>query len=179
MGLQPVTRSASPTTSSAPFSTLPWPTAVAPPRAKRALDAGRSQAKTVAQAFHDACLAELDALKPGNVHRFADDHRMSVDRLSRRAHAPPRRRSAGPGFPWAAHPPRVEATRTHRRAQHQSRHHPALLLLSPPRRSTRERGDLRERLGEVLARSRRRGCARMPIGRSAGEAWWTRRGHTP
>jgi triphosphoribosyl-dephospho-CoA synthase len=32
----------------------------------------------VAQAFRDACLAELDALKPGNVHRFADDHRMTV-----------------------------------------------------------------------------------------------------
>jgi triphosphoribosyl-dephospho-CoA synthase len=32
----------------------------------------------VAQAFRDACLAELDALKPGNVHRFADDPRMSV-----------------------------------------------------------------------------------------------------
>lgn len=32
----------------------------------------------VAQAFHDACLAELDALKPGNVHRFADGHRMKV-----------------------------------------------------------------------------------------------------
>ena len=32
----------------------------------------------VAQAFHNACLAELDALKPGNVHRFADGHRMTV-----------------------------------------------------------------------------------------------------
>ena len=32
----------------------------------------------VAQAFHDACLAELDALKPGNVHRFADGHRMKM-----------------------------------------------------------------------------------------------------
>lgn len=32
----------------------------------------------VASAFHDACLAELDALKPGNVHRLADDHRMTV-----------------------------------------------------------------------------------------------------
>ena len=32
----------------------------------------------VAQAFRDACLAELDALKPGNVHRLADDPRMSV-----------------------------------------------------------------------------------------------------
>jgi triphosphoribosyl-dephospho-CoA synthase len=32
----------------------------------------------VAEAFHDACLAELDALKPGNVHRYGDDPRMSV-----------------------------------------------------------------------------------------------------
>jgi triphosphoribosyl-dephospho-CoA synthase len=32
----------------------------------------------VAAAFHDACLAELDALKPGNVHRFADAHAMTV-----------------------------------------------------------------------------------------------------
>jgi triphosphoribosyl-dephospho-CoA synthase len=32
----------------------------------------------VAQAFHESCLAELEALKPGNVHRFADGHRMSV-----------------------------------------------------------------------------------------------------
>jgi triphosphoribosyl-dephospho-CoA synthase len=36
------------------------------------------QPKAVAAAFHDACLAELDALKPGNVHRFADGHRMQV-----------------------------------------------------------------------------------------------------
>jgi len=32
----------------------------------------------VARAFQDACLAELDALKPGNVHRFASGHRMTV-----------------------------------------------------------------------------------------------------
>ncbi|WP_372930727.1 triphosphoribosyl-dephospho-CoA synthase [Methyloceanibacter sp.] len=32
----------------------------------------------VSQLFLDACLAELDALKPGNVHRFADGHGMSV-----------------------------------------------------------------------------------------------------
>ena len=32
----------------------------------------------VAQAFLDACLAELDALKPGNVHRFSDGHDMTV-----------------------------------------------------------------------------------------------------
>ena len=38
----------------------------------------RLTAAQVAQAFRDACLAELDALKPGNVHRFGDDPRMSV-----------------------------------------------------------------------------------------------------
>jgi triphosphoribosyl-dephospho-CoA synthase len=32
----------------------------------------------IAQAFLDACLAELEALKPGNVHRFADGHSMTV-----------------------------------------------------------------------------------------------------
>jgi len=33
----------------------------------------------IARAFHDACLDELDALKPGNVHRHGDGHRMTVD----------------------------------------------------------------------------------------------------
>lgn len=32
----------------------------------------------IATAFHDACMAELDALKPGNVHRHADGHGMEV-----------------------------------------------------------------------------------------------------
>jgi triphosphoribosyl-dephospho-CoA synthase len=32
----------------------------------------------VAGAFRDACLAELEALKPGNVHRFSDGHDMTV-----------------------------------------------------------------------------------------------------
>jgi len=32
----------------------------------------------VGLAFRDACLAELKALKPGNVHRFADGHNMRV-----------------------------------------------------------------------------------------------------
>ncbi len=32
----------------------------------------------IARAFLDACLAELEALKPGNVHRFGDGHRMTV-----------------------------------------------------------------------------------------------------
>lgn len=32
----------------------------------------------IAEAYRAACLAELDALKPGNVHAFADGHRMVV-----------------------------------------------------------------------------------------------------
>lgn len=41
----------------------------------------------VARAFHDACLAELEALKPGNVHRFGDGHQMSVADFERSARA--------------------------------------------------------------------------------------------
>jgi len=33
---------------------------------------------SIAMHFYDACLAELEALKPGNVHRFANGHNMSV-----------------------------------------------------------------------------------------------------
>ncbi len=37
-----------------------------------------SKLNPVSQAFHDSCLAELDALKPGNVHRFSADNRMAI-----------------------------------------------------------------------------------------------------
>jgi triphosphoribosyl-dephospho-CoA synthase len=37
-----------------------------------------SKPEAIARSFHDSCLAELDALKPGNVHRLSDGHRMSV-----------------------------------------------------------------------------------------------------
>jgi triphosphoribosyl-dephospho-CoA synthase len=45
----------------------------------------------VAAAYIEACLAELDAPKPGNVHRFAPGHRMEVADFIRSAEA-----SAGP-----------------------------------------------------------------------------------
>jgi triphosphoribosyl-dephospho-CoA synthase len=41
----------------------------------------------VAAAYIDACLAELDAPKPGNVHRFAPGHRMEVADFIRSAEA--------------------------------------------------------------------------------------------
>ena len=45
----------------------------------------------IAAAFIEACLAELDALKPGNVHRFAPGHGMSFNDFIRSAEV-----SAGP-----------------------------------------------------------------------------------
>jgi len=41
----------------------------------------------IAEAFRSACRAELDALKPGNVHRFADGHGMSVAQFAASAAA--------------------------------------------------------------------------------------------
>ena len=35
--------------------------------------------EAISRGFLDACLAELDALKPGNVHRLAAGHNMTVD----------------------------------------------------------------------------------------------------
>jgi triphosphoribosyl-dephospho-CoA synthase len=41
----------------------------------------------LADAFHWACMAELQALKPGNVHVFADGHGMSIDDFIKSADA--------------------------------------------------------------------------------------------
>jgi triphosphoribosyl-dephospho-CoA synthase len=41
----------------------------------------------IASAFEAACLAELQAIKPGNVHVFADGHGMVVDDFIKSAHA--------------------------------------------------------------------------------------------
>jgi triphosphoribosyl-dephospho-CoA synthase len=41
----------------------------------------------VAAAYIEACLAELDAPKPGNVHRYAPGHRMSLADFTRSAEA--------------------------------------------------------------------------------------------
>ena len=46
-----------------------------------------SRAGRIADAFKWACLAELDAPKPGNVHAFASGHRMTVDEFVRSADA--------------------------------------------------------------------------------------------
>ncbi|NOT15526.1 MAG: triphosphoribosyl-dephospho-CoA synthase [Methylotenera sp.] len=41
----------------------------------------------IANAYHTACMAELQALKPGNVHMFADGHGMTIDDFIRSADA--------------------------------------------------------------------------------------------
>jgi triphosphoribosyl-dephospho-CoA synthase len=50
-----------------------------------------SRAQGVAAAFVGACLAELDAPKPGNVHVFAGGHRMTIEDFVRSGNA-----AAGP-----------------------------------------------------------------------------------
>ena len=44
-------------------------------------------AERIAAAFRTACVAELDALKPGNVHIFAAGHRMTVEQFMHSARA--------------------------------------------------------------------------------------------
>ena len=46
-----------------------------------------SRAESIGAAFKWACLTELDAPKPGNVHSFADGHGMAVDEFVRSADA--------------------------------------------------------------------------------------------
>ena len=46
-----------------------------------------SRAERIEAAFRWACLTELDAPKPGNVHAFADGHHMTVDEFVRSADA--------------------------------------------------------------------------------------------
>jgi triphosphoribosyl-dephospho-CoA synthase len=108
-------------------------------------------AEQVARAFHDACLAELDALKPGNVHRFGDDDaRMSVAdfETSARVAAPA---LAAPGLSLGARIRRsVEATVG---AVGHNTNLGIVLLTAPLAAAALEpaSGDLRERLATLLA----------------------------
>jgi triphosphoribosyl-dephospho-CoA synthase len=52
---------------------------------------GGSLREQLEAAYHQACLSELDALKPGNVHRYADGHRMTLEDFTQSADV-----SAGP-----------------------------------------------------------------------------------
>jgi triphosphoribosyl-dephospho-CoA synthase len=107
-------------------------------------------AEQVARAFHDSCLAELDALKPGNVHRFGDDDRMSVADFesSARVAAPA---LAAPGLSVGERIRRsVEATID---AVGHNTNLGIVLLCAPLATASLEptNGNLRERLAKVLA----------------------------
>ncbi len=106
--------------------------------------------EAVAQSFHDACLAELDALKPGNVHRFADGHRMSVSDFEASAAAAAPLIGAADLSVGARIERAVEATRA---AVGQNTNLGIILLAAPLAQAALETagGDLHDRLTKVLA----------------------------
>ena len=111
----------------------------------------RLQASTIARAFHDSCLAELEALKPGNVHRHGDGHGMSVAdfEVSAEAAAPivgRARLAVGERIRRA-----VEATQD---AAGQNTNLGIILLASPLAAAALDAGDgdLQARVARVLAR---------------------------
>jgi len=105
--------------------------------------------QAIARSFLDACLAELDALKPGNVHRQGAGHGMTVDHFvaSAEAAAPLIGRkdlAVGERIRLA-----VEATQ---RAVAQNTNLGIVLLCAPLAGAALERqgGDLKRRLHRVL-----------------------------
>jgi triphosphoribosyl-dephospho-CoA synthase len=107
-----------------------------------------ARAATTAAAFRAACRAELEALKPGNVHVFADGHGMSVDDFLRSADA-----AAGPLTQSGARVGRrilgaVEATRA---AVGTNTNLGIVLLCAPLAAAAECPGDLHVALGVVLA----------------------------
>jgi len=102
----------------------------------------------IAAAFTAACLDELDAPKPGNVHRYASGHRMTADAFVRSAAAaagPLARRGAPVGARILA---AVEATFTAVGANTNL----GIVLLAAPLAAAAEQSDmeLRSAVGRVL-----------------------------
>ena len=136
-------------------------------------------ATQVAQAFRDACLAELDALKPGNVHRFGDDPRMSVTDFETSARVARRMRWLKPAPRWGNASAQACAA-TIAAVGHNT--NLGIVLLSAPLASAAlsdEAGDLRQRLAKVLAGLTVEDCEESLCGDPAGEPWRPRRGPTP
>ncbi len=102
----------------------------------------------IATLFERACLAELDALKPGNVHRFAPGHGLRVEdfEASARAAAPA---VARPGAPLGV---RILDAVAATRAVVGTNTNLGILLLCAPLAAAAERSEpLREALAIVLA----------------------------
>ena len=106
------------------------------------------KAKEIEAAFLGACLAELDALKPGNVHRFASGHGMEV------AHFEAAARAAAPliARPGTRIGARVEAAVTASLAATALNANLGIVLLCAPLAAAAERpGPLRVSLAGILA----------------------------
>ena len=109
------------------------------------------QPQDIARAFLDACLIELDALKPGNVHRFGDGHGMTVEDFVKSAEtAAPH--IARPGLS-VGHRIRLAAEAT-RRAVGQNTNLGIILLAAPLANAAFDqgKGDLETKLRRVLDR---------------------------
>ena len=103
----------------------------------------------IAGAFLDACIAELEALKPGNVHRFGDGHRMTVtDFVASAEAAAPLIARKGPSVGKRIDTA-VEATR---QACGQNTNLGIILLAAPLAAAALDRGQgsLAERLRRIL-----------------------------
>lgn len=101
----------------------------------------------IAGAFRAACLAELDALKAGNVHRFSEGHGMSVAQFEAAAQAAAPR-IAREGAPAGA---RIEAAvRASLAATGLNTNLGIVLLCAPLAAAAEAGGALRAALGRVL-----------------------------
>jgi triphosphoribosyl-dephospho-CoA synthase len=105
---------------------------------------------SIASAFEAACLAELDALKPGNVHRYGEGHGMSVADFETSAHvSAPYLAESGSSIGLRIRHA-IEATA---RAVGQNTNLGIVLLCAPLASAALASGggDLRQRLTKVLA----------------------------
>jgi len=98
-------------------------------------------------AYETACRREIEALKPGNVHLFADGHRMSAKQFLDSAEV-----SSGPLTDPSLPVGRriLEAVRATRQAVDTNTNLGILLLCAPLIRAAEMAGDPRKNLGKVL-----------------------------
>ncbi len=101
----------------------------------------------IRRAYIDACYQEIEALKPGNVHRFADGHRMNAEQFFESA----RISSHAVGRPPLAVGERILAAVTATQAKIETNTNLEILLLCVPLAKAAESGgDLQTNLAATL-----------------------------
>lgn len=103
--------------------------------------------ESIQVAYEDACRSEIEALKPGNVHLFADGHRMSADQFltSARVSSAP---LTDPGLSIGLRI--LEAVRATRQAVGVNTNLGIVLLAAPLARAAEMTGGLRDNLAAAL-----------------------------